>query len=305
MENNTLSFTFHILLPENIERNGRPVVLGNVKELGSWKNPIIKLRQPFPQNTTYWKSDPVTISVSNFEKIQYRYAIHTYKSTLFRGEEKIEFEGIDTQDNRMLNIEINDQFDIWKIRGFAFVDYIYDSIEVNNLKDKVVEYQHLLTLHNDLTIRTSNPKFIIDRIDNNLREKRLFLCILLGCYISKKEEGSHHDLPDNFPSNLLLEALEDYKQEILPLDAKDQMYTAIITLIRHNAFQMKFEWLIIFTIAAEVDPNYTFINHLKALKYSGKNLTQFINGLRIIKPYIDTIVPETYVTVAKVNSIPI
>jgi hypothetical protein len=106
MGHNTLPFTFHILLPENIEGNGQPVVLGNIKELGSWKNPIIKLRQPFSQNPTYWKSDPVTISVSNFEKIQYRYA--TSKFILLGREEKIEFEGIDTQDNRMLNIEIND-----------------------------------------------------------------------------------------------------------------------------------------------------------------------------------------------------
>ncbi|GBC14841.2 hypothetical protein GLOIN_2v1788049 [Rhizophagus irregularis DAOM 181602=DAOM 197198] len=298
MENNTLSFTFHILLPENIERNGQPVVLGDVKELGSWKNPIVKLRQPFPQNPTYWKSDPVTISVSNFEKIQYKYAIHTSKPTLF-GEEKIEFEGIDTEDNRTLNIGINDQFDIWKIRGFAFVDYIYDSIEANNFKDKVVEYQRLLTLHNDLTIRTSNPKFIINRINNNLKEKRLFLCILLGYYISKRE-GSPHELPNNFPSYLLLDALEDYKQEILPLDTKDQMYTAIITLIKHNAFQMKFDWLIIFTIASEVDPDYTFINHLKGLKYSNNHdLTRFIVGCGLIKPYIENIEFGSYIEIAK------
>ncbi|CAB4390856.1 unnamed protein product [Rhizophagus irregularis] len=297
MENNTLSFTFHILLP-NIERNGQPVVLGDVKELGSWKNPIVKLRQPFPQNPAYWKSDPVTISVSNFEKIQYKYAIHTSKPTLF-GEEKIEFEGIDTEDNRTLNIEINDQFDIWKIRGFAFVDYIYDSIEANNFKDKVVEYQRLLTLHNDLTIRTSNPKFIINRINNNLKEKRLFLCILLGYYISKRE-GSPHELPNNFPSNLLLDALEDYKQEILPLDTKDQMYTAIITLIKHNAFQMKFDWLIIFTIASEVDPDYTFINHLKGLKYSNNyDLTRFIVECGLIKPYIENIEFGSYIEIAK------
>ncbi|PKY48629.1 hypothetical protein RhiirA4_525636 [Rhizophagus irregularis] len=298
MENNRLSFTFHILLPENIERNGQPVILGDVKELGSWKNPIVKLRQPFLQNPTYWKSDPVTISVSNFEKIQYKYAIHTSKSMLFGGEEKIEFEGIDSQDNRTLNIEINDQFDIWKMHGFAFVDYIYDSIEANNFKDKVVEYQRLLTLHNDLTIRASNPKFIINQIHNDLKEKRLFLCILLGYYVSKREV-SPRELPKNFPSNLLLNALENYKQEILPLGTKDQMYTAIITLIKHNAFQMKFDWLIIFKIMIEVDPNCTFIKHLKALKYSDENLAKFIERCKIIKIYTENIKLESYVEIAK------
>ncbi|UZO24837.1 uncharacterized protein OCT59_017131 [Rhizophagus irregularis] len=187
MENNT--FTFHVLLPENIERNGQPVVLGNVKELGYWKNPIVKLRQLFPQNLTYWKSDPVTILVSNFEKIQYKYAIYTSKSKLFGGEEKIEFEGIDAQDNRTLNIGINDHFDIWKIREFAFVDYIYDSIEANNFKDKVVDYQ--------------------------------------------------------------------------------------------------------------LDPNCTFIKHLKVLKYSDENLAKFIEECKIIKPYIKNIKLESYVEIAK------
>ncbi|PKC00364.1 hypothetical protein RhiirA5_428286, partial [Rhizophagus irregularis] len=241
-----------------------------------------------------------TISVSNFEKIQYKYAIQTSKPTLF-GEEKIEFEGIDTEDNRTLNIGINDQFDIWKIRGFAFVDYIYDSIEANNFKDKVVEYQRLLTLHNDLTIRTSNPEFIIKRINNDLKEKRLFLCILLGYYYISKGKGSPHELPNNFPSNLLLNALENYKQEILPLDTKDQMYTAIITLIKHNAFQMKFDWLIIFTIVSGVDPDCNFIEHLRALKYSNESyLANFIREAKIIiRPNIKSIEFETYVKLAK------
>jgi len=42
------------ILPEEIGKTGYPVVLGNRKELGSWKQPIVKLRQPFQsQNPTY------------------------------------------------------------------------------------------------------------------------------------------------------------------------------------------------------------------------------------------------------------
>ncbi|PKY27156.1 hypothetical protein RhiirB3_477801 [Rhizophagus irregularis] len=290
------TFTFHVHLPENIEKIGQPVVLGDADELGAWKNPIVKLHQ---KNRTYWKSDPVPISI--ISSIQYKYAIHIPKSALtyieFEG-----FDGIDAGDNRTLDVQRNNQFDIWKIHEFAFVDYIYDSIEINNLRDKVLEYQHLLTIYSDLTIHASNPKFIIDRIDDNIKEKRLFLCVLLGYYISKKrEEGSPHELPNNFPSNLLLNALEDYKQEFLPLDTKDQMHTAIITLIQHNAFQMKFklDWLIIFTIASEVDPDYTFINHLKALKYSDDKLEKFIEGCKIIKPYTQKIKFESYVEIAR------
>ena len=232
------SFTFHILLPEHIEKNGQPVVLGDVNELGHWEHPVVKLHRPFPKNPTYWKSNPITISVSNLAKrnIQYKYAIYTSKSLLSGN---IEFEGIDAQDNRTLNIEKSDQFDIWKIRGFAFVDYIYDSLEANNLKDKVVEYQCLLALHNDLTIRASNIEFIIRRVDK-LKEKRLFLCVLLGYYVQKQQANCHgyYELPSSFPSELLLDALEDYKQENLPSDIKDQVYTAITTLVQHNASQM-------------------------------------------------------------------
>ncbi|PKY60408.1 hypothetical protein RhiirA4_518435, partial [Rhizophagus irregularis] len=290
-------FNFHVYLPENIEKIGQPVVLGDADELGAWGRPIVKLRQ---QNRTYWKSDPVSISI--ISSIQYKYAIHIPKSDPTSRRENFEFEGfneIDAGDNRTLDVQRNDQFDIWKIRDdFSFIDYIYNSIEINNLRDKVLDYQHLLTLHSDLTIHASNPKFIIDRIDDNVTEKRLFLCILLGYYISKRE-GLSYELPDNFPSNLLLNALENYKQESLPLDAKDQMYTAILALIQHNAFQMKFEWLIIFSIATKVDPNYTFINHLKGLKYSNENLTKFIERCKIIKTYTENIKLESYVEIAK------
>ena len=122
----------------------------------------------------------------------------------------------------------------------------------------------------------------------------------IGYYISKRE-GLPYELPDNFPSNLLLDALEDYKQEILPLDTKDQMHTAIMTLIQHNAFQMKFEWLIIFTIADEIDPNYTFIDRLRIIKYSDYLLTKFIKGIEIVRPYFEGIEFETYIKIAKVN----
>ncbi|PKK67516.1 hypothetical protein RhiirC2_835340, partial [Rhizophagus irregularis] len=291
------TFTFHVYLPENIEKIGQPVVLGDADELGAWGRPIVKLRR---QNRTYWKSDPVSVSI--ISSIQYTYAIHIPKSDPTSRRENFEFEGfneIDAGDNRTLDVQRNDQFDIWKIRDdFSFIDYIYNSIEINNLRDKVLEYQHLLTLHSDLTIHASNPKFIIDRIDDNITEKRLFLCILLGYHISKRE-GLSYELPDNFPSNLLLNALENYKQESLPLDAKDQMYTAILALIQHNAFQMKFEWLIIFSIATKVDPNYTFINHLKGLKYSNENLEKFIERCKIIKTYTENIKLESYVEIAK------
>src|ERR1700722_5093568 len=140
-------FTFHIHLPEKAKETGQPIVLGNIKELGSWESPIVKLQQ-FPLNPTYWRSGPVKISLSKSEKdvIKYKFAIHTLSN-------KTIFEGNSDEDSRILDTEKDNQFAIWKnneiiaivgdIQDYAFVDFIFNSINTNNLKDKIMEYQHL------------------------------------------------------------------------------------------------------------------------------------------------------------------
>jgi hypothetical protein len=184
------------------------------------------------------------------------------------------FEGNDDQDSRILNILRIDQFDIWKnnnlserycihnnnIDDFAFVDYIYNTIKANNLKDKVMEYQHLLDLHNDVTHCASSLEYIVSNIDDKLKEKRLFLCLLLGYHILRQD--LNYELPTSFSSELLLDALDNYNQEIFPSDIKVLIHTAITTLIKHNAFQYQFHWLKIFTLVATIDPKYNFIYHL-------------------------------------------
>ncbi|GES90916.1 hypothetical protein GLOIN_2v1785271 [Rhizophagus clarus] len=299
-----IKVTFHVHFPEDIDNVGKPVILGNVKELGYWEKPIVKFRKI---NCTYWRSEPVTISLSANEncEIHYKYAIYLFKHY---GGGEIVFEGYDDRDNRTLNIERNDQFDIFinnhsfqlqYIRDFAFVDYIFNSIRDNNLKDKVMEYQHLLKLHNDDTMRSSSLELIAKRIDDKLsRDKRLFLCLLLGYYTSRRQ-GSFYEIQNKFPSGLLLNALEDYRHDTLPSNTKDQMYSAIINLVQHNAATMKFDWLVIFAIASEVDPNFSFIDRLKSLKYTNDSLTKFIHGFNMVKPYIDGIEIETYVKIAK------
>src|SRR5215213_4520929 len=105
MENNT--FTFHVHLPENVEKIGRPVILGDG---ASWRNPVVKLRQPFPQNPTYWQSDPITFSLSIIagkNDIQYKYAI------LIESDGKAETV-YDGQNILILDTTKNDQFGIWK-----------------------------------------------------------------------------------------------------------------------------------------------------------------------------------------------
>ncbi|GBC06772.1 hypothetical protein RclHR1_07030002 [Rhizophagus clarus] len=297
-------FMFHIHLPEGIKKIGKPIVLGNRKELGNWENPIVKLCQPFFESPTYWQSEPINISLSNLSKkdvIRYKFAIHVPNKS-----EKFIFEGNDDkEDDRILDIDRNNQFAIWKndviylnnIQDYAFVNYIFNSIESYNLKDKITEYQYLLSLHNELTIQVSNIEFIINHIDDKLREKRLFLCLLLGYHISRQD--SNYELPKFFLSELLLDALDDYNQENFS-DVKVQMRIAIATLIRHNAFQYQFNWLKIFKIAADVDPGYTFIDHLKTLNYHDDGLlATFIKEAKIISPYIKNIEFDIYINLAK------
>src|SRR3954453_12026831 len=154
MENK--KFFFHIHLPKGIEKIGQPIVLGDGKELGVWEKPIVKLHRPFPENPTYWQSEQVTISTSNRNYIQFKFAIHVPEPESHEGEEKFIFEGYGDKDNRILNIERENQFAIWKnnfdllnenIQEYVFVDYIFNSIGAYNLNDKIREYQHLLSLY--------------------------------------------------------------------------------------------------------------------------------------------------------------
>ncbi|CAG8475849.1 16012_t:CDS:1, partial [Acaulospora morrowiae] len=58
----TCKVTFHVHLPQNVERHGQPMVIGSCEELGRWSQVGIMLEQPdrgrFP---TYWRSETVDI----------------------------------------------------------------------------------------------------------------------------------------------------------------------------------------------------------------------------------------------------
>ena len=314
---NKISVIFHVHIPEEIGKTGHPVVLCTRKESGSSIHPIVKLRRPFQnQNPTYWQSDLVTISLPNvtilpnLDEIRYTYAINI--AGWLGRDENLKFE---PRASRKLDTKINGQFDIWglktsqlddcNIRDFAFVKYIYNTVETNNLENSVMEYQNLLVIHRDNAIRESDLKFITDHIDNKSREKQLFLCLLLGYHVLR--QGTFYELPDQFPSRLFLDALKSYKRDmIIASNVDEQMHAAIVSLVRHNAFQMQFDWLIIFEVVTEIDPNYTFVEHLRGLRYSDDLLAKFVEKAEIIKHYIFRgIEVVTYVRLAEVNFIPL
>ncbi|PKC06091.1 hypothetical protein RhiirA5_360638, partial [Rhizophagus irregularis] len=161
-----------------------------------------------------------------------------------------------------------------------------------------MEYRHLLNLYDDVTIRASNLEYIINNTDNKLKEKRIFLCLLLGYYILRR--NLNYELPTSFSSELLLDTLDNYDLETFPSNIKVPIHTAITTLVQHNASRYYFHWVKIFTIATKVDPKYSFIYHLNTLKYPSDDLLEkFIKEVEIIGPYIKNVEFEIYINIAK------
>ncbi|RIA80402.1 hypothetical protein C1645_882190 [Glomus cerebriforme] len=290
MENRKV--TFHVHLPTNIEKLGNPIVIGDKEKFGEWKKPVVKLHRPYIiDHPTYWKSDTIIIPKG---PIRYAYAIHVPSSLLFLEDIRILYEG-DVK-SRTLGHQ-NNIYDIWingnnselkkyyidknNILDYVFVDYIYKYITINNLKEKILEYQNLLIIHKDLTIKFSNYDFILKESlnDESTKEQQIFLCVLLGYHILR--ESNSFKLSSNFHSSILIKSFINYQKNFLP-EVNHLLFMALLCLIQHNASQSRSEWFIIFTIVKEIDPEYSFLKNLQNIKYDEKYLEK-------IKPHINTI----------------
>lgn len=283
MENN--SITFHVHLPTNIEKLGNPIILGDGPELGEWKKPIVKLHKPYINHPTYWQSEPIDFSNTQILERKYTYAINIPSALLFLEESKIISEG----DKRILNNKEKNHYDIWingnnpdlkkyqiddkNIEDYVFVDYIFNNIRNHNLKQSILEYKKLLSLYKDLTIKFSDLNYIIKENikENSFKEQRIFLSLLLGYHISKLN-SRQFKLPIDFQSNLLIQSFINYKKIILSDEDHHFINLALLCLIKHNSSQSRLDWLIIFTIIKEFDPNYDFLKDLQNIKFDKKYL---------------------------------
>ncbi|CAG8777321.1 31243_t:CDS:2 [Gigaspora margarita] len=299
-----IQVTFHVHLPQHIERFGEPVVVGSCKELGNWKMVTILLTQPnkreFP---TYWRSQPIEIQPSK-DEIKYKYGVFD------RSGGRVEFEGVGESNNRILDTKTNDQYDIWqnnipfrifKLNEFAFIRCIYDAVNDENLKDKVMQFQLLLANQRAHTLNFMTLDFITQRYLK--KEKRLFLCVLLGYYIKHKGSPAFiFKLPKQFRSKFLLEALEHVQQDTFTSDIKPIIAPVVAALVRHNAIVMaSFEWLRIFRVAQFVDPAYTFVDEFIGAHYVDEEyISRLLNEWpKIVKPHLDKIDESTYIKIAK------
>ncbi|CAG8501307.1 19531_t:CDS:10, partial [Dentiscutata erythropus] len=312
---------FHVHLPQNIKEFGVPAVVGNIKELGIWGNPIVKLHQisrhlsPSCANT-YWISDPVRISLKNIESIQeirYKYVVVPAQQNAKKTKEVTTMisEGFADVTERILLLQ-NNQYDIWtdgdllhisQVEDYYFAELIFNSITPENFKEKIIEYQAINRNHWPKTIHVVSIEFFIKCLrKSKSKEHRLLVLVFLGYYVHRIQGRSRHrvDLPDEFPTNLLLDVLESVQENTFPSDVHQIVMKAVETLIRHNVFNGKFDWIKIFPIAELLDPEFKFVESLR-FRFDEKTELHFLATLHDKAfHYIDQIKDlEAYARVGK------
>ncbi|CAG8532664.1 1628_t:CDS:2 [Scutellospora calospora] len=314
---------FHVHLPLNVKELGVPVIVGNIKELGSWNDPIVKLHQisrrtPPNCSNTYWVSDPVSISLKNLESIQeirYKYVIVPSQLTTRKTKDfkTMIYEGFDDTSERVLLLREN-QYDIWKnneflnisqVKDYYFAELIFNSLTPENLKEKIIEYQSIYSDRDHWVnaIHAVSIEFFRECLHKkNSREHRLLVLIFMGYYIHGIQRHTHNrvELPEKFPTHLLLDILEYVQEDTFPSDMHKIVMTACVTLIRHNISKGEFTWIKIFPVAKLLDPDFKFLESLK-FRFDEKATQSFLYNLRDKAfNYIDQIKhSEPYANVGK------
>ncbi|CAG8444408.1 26262_t:CDS:10 [Dentiscutata erythropus] len=304
-------------MPQTFGESMQPLVVGNVEELGYWKRPKTKLHQ-IDINSTYWASDPIKIYKRDYSTVKYKYAFYRPKEPQQReiissftdfifGDKTIVMEGDSEMDDRVLS-SIDNQYDIWKTNhsanlyspslnnDFRFFNVIYESVTLENFKNKVMEFQSILKYQQ--TIRAIEMDSIYAHLSNSPNEcQKILICVMLACHIdSAQQKAKNHNymnLPKNFHSADLLRALHKVQfEDLLPSDAKILFTNVTSALVRHNSSNRGlFDWMKMFAVAHIFDQDYMFISHIKRHEYKDKDGIQlFYNLLKTnVKPHIDQI----------------
>jgi len=249
---------FRVHLPK--VNSGDPVIVGNIEELGNWKEPKVKLKQynkDVRNHTSYWYSDPLYIPNVRFQNtVKYKYAVCSYNNL------SLEYEGSGPNDNRVLDMK-RQQFDIWKnnsaycinvINDYMFLNVIYES---KNIKGMILDYESILKQHHGYTLSVTDLQFISDRVSNKSTGRLHFLCFLLGHIANNSER---FELPREFQTVPLLRAFFKVRQYTFPSDSWLVVLKGVDLLIHQNIRYGIIEWLEIFTIAQNFDPQYEFID---------------------------------------------
>ncbi|GES78826.1 hypothetical protein GLOIN_2v1764819 [Rhizophagus clarus] len=312
LDDEHIKIQFHVHIPPSISGMGEPFVTGSIPELGGWNEPKVKLRQ-FKRNFqsyTYWYSEPIRIPIERFQNavVKYKYAINIKKGNKKnKNMHPFQYEGHDQRDDRVLDVCKN-QFDIWmktnknnheRINDYMFLEVIYHSVNQNNFKEVILEYDNILKSNRELTRSVTNLEFINRRKQEKPVHKRLFLCFLLGhCSFNSNFIGKY-ELPSNFHPGSLLEVISEIKPDTFPSENLRTVLKGIELLIHRDIDRKSFEWLNIFLIAQYIDPKYSFIDSI-SFNYDVNYTEKFFEKLDMVIPYIDTIIDEDiYAKIAK------
>ncbi|CAJ0822910.1 8208_t:CDS:2 [Entrophospora sp. SA101] len=296
---------FHVHFPSNIENRGEPVICFFP---GQNENIIMPLKQPHKRNhlhshTTYWAIEiPIPVTLFNEKKeIIYRYGL----CVRYKDDAKVFNEELD--EYRILRAKSGNLYDIvgkinlptrcyftTMIEDFQFLYIIVESLNSNNLKEKLEEYQ-LISKNFPLTTKNFTTIRYIDEVikDNKLREKRIFCLILIGHYIIQRQFelfSGNLFLPSNFGSILLLEAIEKIQPDTLPPGHEQEITLAVSAICRHLASINSFAWLKIFALADIVDPNYNFLDALVDIDLNDEQMKKLFKYLpKQVLTYVDRI----------------
>ncbi|CAG8532935.1 25732_t:CDS:10, partial [Dentiscutata erythropus] len=294
-----ITSVFHVYLPANVDTL-QPAVVGSCLTLGNWKEPKVLLKKI--QNSNLWVSDPALIP-TNLE-VEYKYGLfRTQKKYIIMGKPVYELECFEGhgKGNRKMIFRKN-HYDIWQSASeyriniidlrhdYLFVEYIYRYVEsLDGLKDRIMEYQHIYKEHRDQTVRATNIDFIAGKLRNSTsREQRIFLCILLGYYLLQGDKKMINGiyLPENFPSRIILEKLEEIEPDLILSDTRHLIVSAIRTLVQHNSKYGFTTWFKVFAFARELDTTYSFVDMIEWYNYKSKSDEFGKLLMEDVKPYM-------------------
>ncbi|CAH1761994.1 12274_t:CDS:10, partial [Entrophospora sp. SA101] len=294
---------FHVHLPQSVKGKGDICVVGSIKELGEWIEPVVKLCQQsskFSKNKSiYWFSNIVKIPLQVIEenhKITYKYAIFLNSKQRKALKNDISFEGFDGKYERLLETSHRNHYDIWKdndyfkisfgINNYEFVNTIYNTLDANNLNDKLFEFDTIFQKHKELVIEAAGIHFIEEKIRNNkFNEQKFFLIFLLGIH---GKNNSKNFQGYNFKPHNLLDSINQIKESTFPSQFCQIALKGIIDLVYHIGKQNSLDWLNIFSVANILDKEYSFLDSFSDINYDNNTMKGFFEALpSLVKPYID------------------
>ncbi|RHZ72274.1 hypothetical protein Glove_243g79 [Diversispora epigaea] len=191
LEKDIITSIFYVHLPPDITpENHLPVVIGSCESLGEWNENEPKIILSLQPNSTLWKSDPVTIPLNTH--IEYKYA--TFCKEFFSP--KYTFESCEGGENRLIKFQKN-HYDIWrnndrhvidyikfkKENRFRFVDCIYNSVNDQDFKEKIMEFQTICSEYRDYVTSVTKLDFIHNKLSDLNSIEKNFLLVLLGYYM--------------------------------------------------------------------------------------------------------------------------